>query len=149
MTELCGLFLGNKLVLKTNPCKFVFDSGEVCASPYHTAMYHKRSALRTTKPMNPIGKVAEKTAKAVKQWEKTQKANHQGYHVCFYCGKWITYLRGEHTFSKAHNPEFRTDISKLVKTCDEDNKLKGSMNAEDFIRKYYPNKLYLIELLPK
>lgn len=99
--------------------------------------------------MAKLGKVAKKTSKAVKEWEKGQKPNHEGYWICFYCDAWIEYLTGEHTLSKARNPEFRTDISKLVITCNFDNKRKGSMDAESYIRKYYPDKLYLLDLLPK
>lgn len=106
--------------------------------------------LKTVKPAKPqkrisrTGKVHKATQRAVNQWSKEQKPNHQGYYVCVYCEKWILYIRAEHTESKARHPELRTDKSRFFITCDEDNARKGSMSAREYIEKYYPNKLNLL-----
>lgn len=105
---------------EANKCKH-------CGRQGHTAFTCKpRKGLKTTKPMNKIGKVAKRTNAAVAKWKASQKPNHQGYYTCYMCGAWVDYLMAEHTKSKARHPEFRTDITKLKPTCDPCNRAKGS-----------------------
>lgn len=83
--------------------------------------------------MNKVGRVARETSKAVARWKRTQEPNHEGYYVCYMCGRWIKYLMAEHTKSKARYPQFRTDTKKLKPTCDSCNEIKGSKDYEDII----------------
>lgn len=85
-----------------------------------------RSKAKPPKPIAKIGKQGRKTAAAVAKWKKTQKPNHEGYYVCYMCGKWVEYLEAEHVKSKARHPELRTDPSNFKPTCDECNNKKRS-----------------------
>lgn len=85
-----------------------------------------KSRLRTTKPMNKIGRVGKETAKAVAKWKRTQEPTHEGYYECYMCGAWVEYLEAEHVKSKARNPGSRTDQKNLKPTCDDCNEKKGS-----------------------
>jgi 5-methylcytosine-specific restriction endonuclease McrA len=107
------------------PCRF-------CKTDTHstfTCGKKPRKPLQQKKGLNKIGKVAKKTQKAVNSWKKCQKPNHQGYYVCYLCGRWIDYLMAEHMNSKARRPDQRTDKDNLQPTCADCNKEKGSKNA--------------------
>lgn len=84
---------------------------------------------KPTKPMNKIGKQGKRTAKAVAEWKKTIKPNHQGYYECYMCLRMMDYLEAEHVKSKARHPELRTDPNNLKPTCSECNEAKGSKNG--------------------
>lgn len=96
-----------------------------------------RTTLRSTKPMRKIGKYGKINAQVSREFRKNNPPNHEGYHVCFYCGKWIEpeAMAPEHTNSKARHAEDRTDQSKLVKACSICNEQKGSLSADEFIAK--------------
>ncbi len=90
------------------------------------------------KPRRPIPKLGtqgKKTRNAVAKWKRTQSSNHEGYFICFYCGKWIQYLEAEHKLSKTRHPGKRTDPNNLVPTCDDCNREKAS-NDYGFIRSW-------------
>lgn len=76
--------------------------------------------------MRTVGSQGKKTANAVAKWKRTRKPNHEGYYVCYICGKWVTYLMAEHVESKARNPARRTDPTNLKPVCTECNQKKGS-----------------------
>lgn len=92
-----------------------------------------RSKAKPKKPIKYLGKQGRRTVKAVAQWKKTQKPNDQGYHVCYLCGKWITYLEAEHKLSKARHPDQRTNLDNLAPTCSECNNNKRSRDYEESI----------------
>lgn len=101
-----------------------------------TKQWMKRSYIKRTpfkhksshKRLKPIGKVGKATMAATAQWRKDNPPNHQGYYICYICGKWITpeELNVEHTKSKARHPELRTDQSKFKPCCSDCNEKKGS-----------------------
>lgn len=117
--------------LKAKPCK-------LCKSVWHTAFNCPLRAKRTLfsrKPMNKIGRVGKETESAVEKWKRTQKPDHQGYYTCYISGIKIPYLMAEHPYSKARHPELRTN-QKLEPVSAEINKLKGSMDIDEFLEKY-------------
>lgn len=79
--------------------------------------------------MREIGKQGKKTAAAVAKWKRNQQPNHQGYYICYLCGKWITYLMAEHVKSKARRPDLRTNPDNFQPVCESCNEKKGSKNA--------------------
>lgn len=81
---------------------------------------------RATKPIKQVGRKGKEIAKAVKDWKKTQPANHEGYWECYMCRRWIPYLTAEHVKSKARHPDLRTDPANLKPTCDDCNRTKAS-----------------------
>lgn len=100
-----------------------------CGSNYHYQTFcplKRREPIKVNKLPNKIGKAGKRTNAAVAKWKKTQEPNHEGYYVCYICGKWITYLVAEHVKSKARHPELRTDPNNLKPTCDDCNREKGS-----------------------
>ena len=78
--------------------------------------------------MNKIGRVGKETAAAVAKHKKTVKPTHEGYFICYMCGKWVDYHMTEHVKSKARNPELRTDPGNFKPTCGPCNEKKGSHN---------------------
>ncbi len=100
-----------------------------CGSPFHYQTFcpfKKRKAIAVNKLPNKIGKAGKRTQKAVQQWKKSQRPNHEGYYICYMCGAWVTYLVAEHVKSKARHPELRADPNNLKPTCDDCNREKGS-----------------------
>lgn len=85
--------------------------------------------------MRRVGKQGQKTAQYVEKWKRTQKPNHQGYFVCYISGQWIPYLMAEHPYSKTRHPDLRTNQT-LEPVSAEINKLKGSLDIQDFLEKY-------------
>lgn len=85
-----------------------------------------RSKAKVRKPIKQIGKQGKKTAAAVVKWKRKQQPNHEGYFICYICGKWIPYLVAEHVKSKARHPDLRSDENNLKPTCDDCNREKGS-----------------------
>lgn len=100
------------------------SSCKTCGSPWHTGMWHK-----PRKPIPKVGKQGKKTAAAVAKWKKTQKPTHEGYFICYMCGKWVPYLTAEHVKSKTHRPDLRTDPSNFKPTCDPCNDKKRSKDS--------------------
>lgn len=108
-----------------------------CGSKWHSKSYHKerKPMSRGIKPMNKKGKVTIETEAFVDKWKRTQKPNHEGYYICYISGQWVEYLMAEHPYSKTRHPEFRTD--QILEPVHADiNKLKGSLDIHDFLRKY-------------
>lgn len=101
--------------MKNNPCKFVYESGEVCASPYHTAMYHKRSALRTTKPMNKGKKASEWLNFRAKYL--VGKKTHQGRYICNDCGLHVENIEVDHIIKRSQRPDLVFDTNNLQLLC--------------------------------
>lgn len=87
-----------------------------------------KATLKTTKPMNKIGRVGKETAKAVAKWKRAQTPNHDLTYNCYMCGNPVDYLMAEHVKSKARNPKLRTDPNNLKPTCGPCNEKKGSKN---------------------
>lgn len=94
-----------------------------------------RTQLKTTKPMNKIGRVGKETASYVEKWKRRQEPNHQGYFTCYISGVQISYLMAEHPYSKARHPDKRTH-QKLEPVSAKINELKGSLDIHDFLEKY-------------
>lgn len=85
------------------------------------------------KAIKPIGRVQKATNIAVAEWKATQEPNHEGYYICYLCGKWINYLVAEHTQSKVRHPESRTDKTLLRPVCNPCNERKGSKDVDNFV----------------
>lgn len=127
----CLAALSDVDAMTPKPCKR-------CGSEWHTLWkcpYRERPfvVLKTRKPMNKIGKVQKQTAAAVAKWKKNTPPNHQGYWVCYICGRWIDYLEAEHTKSKARHPELRTNAEYFRPVCDPCNSEKGSKDVDNSI----------------
>lgn len=109
-----------------------------CGDPEHTQFYCRkkpRTPIKTNKLPNKIGKVGRATESAVAKWKRTQKPNHQGYYQCYIGSDMIPYLVAEHPYSKARHPDMRT-TQKFEPVCNEHNKLKGSLDIDEFLEKY-------------
>ena len=119
------------------PCKW-------CASTWHTPFacptrrkpMKQGSGLKTTKRMAPIGKQGKKTSAAVAKWKLTQPPGSDGMWACYICQVRIPYLMCEHVYSKARHPELRQDPNNFEPVCAVHNKLKGSLDIDDFLAKY-------------
>lgn len=115
----------------------------ICASPYHYQTfcpYKPKQPITTRRKLNGIGKQGKRTATAVAKWKRTQKPSHEGYYTCYIGGDKIPYLVAEHPYSKARHPELR-DTQKLEPVCSEHNRLKGSLDIDEFLEKYPQFKL--------
>jgi 5-methylcytosine-specific restriction endonuclease McrA len=88
--------------------------------------YLPKATLATKTKLNVVGKAGKRTAAAVAKWKRTQKPNHEGYFICYVCGKWIEYLEAEHVKSKARRPDLRTAADNLRPVCSNCNEAKGS-----------------------
>jgi hypothetical protein len=100
-----------------------------CGGNHYATFCYKtphKPLKQATKPINKVGKVTKKTNAAVSQWKRKQKPNHQGYWICYICGKWIDYLEAEHAQSKVRHPELRADQNNLKPVCSDCNEKKGS-----------------------
>jgi hypothetical protein len=109
-----------------------------CGKPGHTKFncpQEAKATLKTTKPMNKIGRVGKETAKAVAKWKRTIKPDYNGLYTCYISGVKVPYLMAEHPYSKTRHPDLRTEqvfepVSASI------NKLKGSLDIDDFLEKY-------------
>lgn len=107
-----------------------------CTTLGHTAFNcprRPRKPLKAKKRMQPIGKVGKALAKQSRDWRADNPPNHQGYYVCYLCGRWIKpdELNVEHTKSKTRHPELRLDKGNLKPACGFCNKEKGSKDYEE------------------
>lgn len=110
-------------------CKYCTTAGHYqtfCPRKPRKAIKVNKPLKQSTKPIAKIGKQGKKTAAAVAKWKKTQKPNHEGYFICYMCGRWVDNLIAEHVKSKARHPELRTEHDNLKPTCDDCNRKKGS-----------------------
>lgn len=90
---------------------------------------HKpKKPMRAKRPMKKVGRVGQKLIDQSKQWRQKNPPNHQGYYVCYMCGRWILpeEMNVEHTKSKVRHPELRFDEGKLKPACGDCNEKKGS-----------------------
>lgn len=69
---------------------------------------------------------------ATAEWRRLNPPNHQGYYICYMCGKWITpeELNVEHVLSKARHPELRTVLDNFKPSCPDCNAKKGSQDGK-------------------
>ena len=95
------------------------------------ACQKKRSKAKPPKAIRKVGKQGKKTAAAVDKWKRKQKPNHQGYYVCYICGKWIEYLTAEHMLSKARHPSERDNPDNFAVVCHDCNREKASKDYID------------------
>lgn len=86
--------------------------------------------------MRKVGKVAKRYPKLRRDFLKV----NPGPHFCYYCLAVgveqelpENEIFVEHYYSKARHPDLRFDITQLVKSCGEHNKLKGSMDGPEFL----------------
>lgn len=106
-------------LFRVKPCKG-------CGSEWHSKW---NCPFIPRKGLAKVGRQGRRTAKAVTKWKRKQQANHQGYFVCYMCGKWITYLEAEHVKSKARRPDQRTNQKNFKPVCEDCNAKKGSKNG--------------------
>lgn len=87
--------------------------------------------------MNPIGKIGKNLAAQSRQYRKENPPNHEGYYICYLCGRWILpeEMNVEHTKSKTRNPGFRFDKGKLKPACGPCNESKGSLDDDQYLEK--------------
>lgn len=68
-----------------------------------------------------------------KQWLKDNPPNHEGYYMCYICGRWIaaSVITIDHVIprSNANNYANRHDVSNLRPCCWSCNNKKGSKHG--------------------
>lgn len=97
---------------------------------------HKpRKPIVTRKLPKKIGERGKKLATYVEAWKQAQKPDANGLYTCYISGEKVSYLMAEHPYSKARHPELRTNQT-LEPVSAEINKLKGSLDIDEFLRKY-------------
>jgi hypothetical protein len=109
-----------------------------CGSEWHykyqCPLLPKKRIITRVLPKK-LGRAGKETNSAVAKWKRTQKPDHQGYYTCYISGAKITYLMAEHPYSKVKHPELRA-TQKFEPVSAEINKLKGSMDIDEFLEKY-------------
>lgn len=117
-----------------------------CGANWHTAwqcpsrkkpMKRSTKPLQAKKPMNKVGKIGKALAKQSREWREENPPNHEGYYICYLCGRWILaeLMNLEHPDSKARHPEFRFVKGKLRPACGECNEDKGSLGEQEYLEK--------------
>lgn len=135
--------------IKPTRCKFVFPSGNVCGSLFHSAMAHKqrkpivtRTTLKPpTKPMRrEAAKTRERRQATEAAWFKANPPDLYGRWRCYIskhplCPVWLTKetVVLEHNLSKARRKDLQFDITNIFPACGYDNKAKGSLSAEEYM----------------
>lgn len=121
-----------------------------CHEPGHTAFYCKKRPRKVierkpikaaTRPLNKLGKYALLWIDTRKAW--ISKFGSEG-HLCHYCGKLLSEnpvlieqdmalkLTLDHLDARTRDPKLRYVFSNLVPACGPCNKLKGSVNHDEF-----------------
>jgi hypothetical protein len=107
--------------------------------------YHKpKKPLNRVKRMRKVSeKTKEKRVATNKAWDEQNPPDEWGYWTCYlrihpWCPIRIdrTTLNREHDKSKARRKELEHDITHINPACGSCNQLKGSLTAEEAIKKY-------------
>lgn len=66
------------------------------------------------------------------EWLIENPPNHQGYYICYICGRWIPAeeITLDHIISRSRAPGKRYDKTNLAPACWSCNGLKGSKSLE-------------------
>jgi hypothetical protein len=112
-----------------------------CKALGHTAFGCRRKPKKPLKAKQPLSQ-AGKLAKAYALLRETFFTENKGPYYCIYClalGIRRELTKGqvniEHYYSKARRPDLRFKKENLVVSCSEHNRLKGSLDGDEFIRK--------------
>lgn len=78
--------------------------------------------------MKTRGKHANLWQKTRKEWIRLNPPNHQGYYVCWMCGRWVpaSEMELDHVQARSRHPERRYDLTNLRPSCHKCNSQKGS-----------------------
>lgn len=75
------------------------------------------------------------TMKAVRDhWFSKNPPNHEGYYVCYLCGRWVLPIDTEldHVEARSRRPDLRYDLDNLKPACHGCNKAKGSLSVDEY-----------------
>lgn len=84
-----------------------------------------------------MGKIGRALSQQSHEWRDENPPNHEGYYICYLCGKWILpeEMNVEHTKSKAHHPGLRFDKGLLRPACGDCNEKKSSLDIDEYLEK--------------
>lgn len=77
-------------------------------------------------------KYYRKWARTRKSWKKHNPPNHQGYYICYICGKWVNEeeVTLDHIIPRSRDPKLRYRFDNIQPCCLKCNTQKGSQVYE-------------------
>lgn len=83
--------------------------------------------------MRSVGKKGREWLAFRRRWIKNHPPNHQGFYVCYMCGKWVipSEMELDHMKSRSRYPELAFDEHNIRPSCHKCNQKKGSRDLEE------------------